>query len=119
MSSNVPTTVDEYLTRLSDEQRGLLNRLRKTIHAAVPGAEECICYGVPVIRRNGQKLVGFGAAAGHCSFYPMSSTIVPMFEQELACFKTSKGTIRFTSTCPLPAAMVRKLVKARIAECDG
>lgn len=117
MSTKSPKTIDEYLARLGDDQRVLLNRIRKAIHAAVPGAEECISYGVPVIRSGGKKVVGFGAAVGHCSFYPMSSTIVPMFEQELARYSTSKGTIRFTSENPLPATLVRKLVKARIAEC--
>ncbi len=116
MPTRKPATIDEYLATLGVEQRATLNRLRKAIHAAAPGSEECINYGVPVIKRDGKKLVGFGAAARHCSFYPMSSTIVPLFAQELTKYSTSKGTIRFTWDQPLPVALVKKLVVARIRE---
>lgn len=108
-------SIDEYLARVSDEQRAALEKLRQTIRAAAPKAEECISYSLPAFRLNG-VLVGFGATANHCALYPMSGTVVETYEKELARFDTSKGTIRFQPDRPLPAALVRKLVKARIAE---
>lgn len=108
--------IDEYLAPLSDDKRGALEKLRKTIRAAAPKAEECISYQLPAFRLNGRMLVAFGATASHCAFYPMSSSTVEAFKDELTDFDTSKGTIRFQPDNPLPAALVRKLVKARIAE---
>jgi uncharacterized protein YdhG (YjbR/CyaY superfamily) len=110
-----PRTIDEYLAALSEDKRAALERLRKTIRAAAPKAEECISYQIPAFRLNGM-LVAFGAAARHCSFYLMSSTIVEAFKDDLRSYDTSKGTIRFQADKPLPAALLRKLVKARIAE---
>ena len=114
-----PRTVDEYLARLSDDQRVALEKLRKTIRAAAPKAEECISYGLAAFRLNGRPLVAFGASANHCAFYPMNSTSVEAFRDQLKNFATSKGTIRFSPDKPLPTALVKKLVKARIAENDG
>ena len=111
-----PQTIDEYLGALSDEQRGALEKLRKTIKQAAPKAEECISYQLPAFRLNGRMLVAFGARANHCAFYPMSPATVKAYEQELAGYDTSKGTIRFRADKPLPSSLVRKLVKARIAE---
>jgi uncharacterized protein YdhG (YjbR/CyaY superfamily) len=109
------TTVDEYLAALKPDQRAALERLRKQIRAAAPEAEECISYRLPAFRLNGM-LVAFGASATHCAFYPMSSSTVANYRDELAGYETSKGTIRFQPDKPLPAALVRKLVKARIEE---
>ena len=108
-------TIDEYLAALSTDKRAALEKLRKTIRAAAPAAEECISYQLPAFRLNGM-LVAFGAAANHCAFYPMSASTVAAFKDELEDYETSKGTIRFQPEHPLPAALVRKLVKARIAE---
>jgi uncharacterized protein YdhG (YjbR/CyaY superfamily) len=113
-----PTTIDEYLARVSDDKRAALESLRKTIRAAAPNAEECISYQIPTFRQNGM-LVGFGATAHHCAFYLMSSSTVEAHKDELEKYDTSKGTIRFQADKPLPAALVRKLVKARIAENNG
>lgn len=111
-------TIDEYLAALSDDKRAALENLRKTIRAAAPEAEECISYQLPAFRQNGM-LVAFGATAKHCAFYLMSSTIVETFKDELMDYDTSKGTIRFQADKPLPVALVRKLVKARIAENEA
>jgi uncharacterized protein YdhG (YjbR/CyaY superfamily) len=108
-------TIDEYLSRLPADQRAALENLRKAIRAAAPKAEECISYQIPAFRLNG-LLVGFGATSTHCAFYPMSSSIVAMFKDELEGYSTSKGTIRFQPGNPLPRSFVRKVVKARIAE---
>ena len=111
-------TIDEYLAGLPDEKRTALEKLRKTIRAAAPKAEECISYGLAAYRQNGM-LVGFGASANHCAFYLMSGSMVEAHKDELKDYDTSKGTIRFKADKPLPAALVRKLVKARIAENEG
>ena len=108
-------TIDEYLAALSDDKRAALEKLRKTIRAAAPNAEECISYQLPAFRLNGM-LVAFGATANHCAFYPMSASTVAAHKDELKDYDTSKGTIRFQPNKPLPATLVRKLVKARIAE---
>jgi uncharacterized protein YdhG (YjbR/CyaY superfamily) len=114
-----PRTIDEYLATLSDDQRAALEKLRKAIRAAAPRAEECISYQLAAFRLDGRMLVAFGATASHCAFYPMSASTVKAHRDELAGYETSKGTIRFRAARPLPAALVRKLVKARIAENAG
>ena len=114
-----PKTIDEYLAGVRADQRAALEKLRKTIRAAAPKAEECISYGLAAFRLNGRPLVAFGASANHCAFYPMNSTSVEAFRDQLKNFATSKGTIRFSPDKPLPTALVKKLVKARIAENDG
>lgn len=114
-----PKTIDEYLATVSDDQRTVLEKLRKTIRVAVPQAEECINYGVAAFRLNGKSLVGFGASKKHCSFYPMNGSTVTEFQADLKDFETSKGCIRFRPDKPLATTLVRKLVKARIAEIGG
>jgi uncharacterized protein YdhG (YjbR/CyaY superfamily) len=113
------TTIDEYLAPLSADKRAALEKLRKTIKAAVPDAEECISYGLAAFRLDGRPLVAFGATENHCAFYPMSSKTVETLKKELAEYDTSKGTIRFQANKPLPVALVRKLIKTRIAEIAG
>ena len=114
-----PTTIDAYLAALSEDKRAALEKLRKTIRAAAPKVEECISYGLAAFRLNGRALVAFGATANHCAFYPMSSTTVAAHKDELMDYDTSKGTIRFPADQPLPAALVKKLVKARIEENEA
>ena len=113
-----PTTHAEYLAPLRDDQRAALEQLRATIREVAPDAEECISYGIPAFRRNG-LLVGFGAAAKHCAFYLMSGSTVANHQEDLQGYDTSKGTLRFPASKPLPAALVRKLVEARMRENDG
>jgi len=110
-----PQTIDEYLEPLSKEKRVALEKLRRAIKSAAPLAEECISYQVPAFRLSGRMLVAFGAAANHCSFYPGAFPIEAN-KDELKAYDTSKGTIRFPPERPLPATLVRKLVKSRIAE---
>jgi len=108
-----PTTIDEYLARVSDDKRAALEQLRQTIRGVVPTAEECISYQMPAFRYEGRVLVYFAAAANHCAFYP--GGMVNDFKDELDAFETSKGTIRFQPGHPLPATLVRKIVKACVA----
>jgi uncharacterized protein YdhG (YjbR/CyaY superfamily) len=112
------TTIDEYLAPLAAGERAALERLRRDIHAAAPEAEECISYGIPAFRLDGRMLVAFGAAAKHCAFYPGAHPVAELAD-ELAAYDTSKGTVRFPPERPLPATLVRKLVKARMAEYAG
>jgi uncharacterized protein YdhG (YjbR/CyaY superfamily) len=114
-----PKTFDDYLAAVSPDQRAALERLRKIIRAAAPNADECISYGLAAFRLNGRALVALGATDKHCAFYLMSGTTVAAFKTELAKYDTSKGTIRFQPEKPPPSALVRKLVKARIAENEG
>ena len=115
MKSARVLTIDEYLAPLSDDKRAALQKLRRAIRAAAPDAEECISYGIPAVRLGGKMLVWFGAATNHCSFYPGALPIAA-HKKELEAYKISKGTIRFTPDRPLPARLVRKLVKTRMAE---
>jgi uncharacterized protein YdhG (YjbR/CyaY superfamily) len=110
-----PRTIDEYLARLSSEKRAALERLRAAIKSAAPKAEECISYQIPGFRLGGRLLVSFGAAANHCAFYPGAHP-VEAHKRDLEAYDTSKGTIRFRADSPLPAPLVRKLVKTRITE---
>jgi uncharacterized protein YdhG (YjbR/CyaY superfamily) len=108
-------TIDAYLAPLSIEKRTALEKLRKAIKAAAPKAEECISYQIPAFRLGGRLLVAFGAAAKHCAFYPGAYPL-EAHKKELKAYDTSKGTIRFQADSPLPATLVRKLVRTRIAE---
>jgi uncharacterized protein YdhG (YjbR/CyaY superfamily) len=115
MAKNKPKTIDEYLEALAPDKQAALEKLRKTIRAAAPEAEACISYQIPAFRQNGM-LVGFAASASHCSFFPFNSTTVAAHKGELKDYETSKGAIHFQPEKPLPAALVRKLVKERLEE---
>ena len=107
--------IDQYLKDVPASQKDALQKLRKIIRTAAPKAEECISYGMPAYRLNGM-LVYFAAGKNHCAFYPGSGSILKSFTEEIEGLDTSKGTIRFQPDKPLPASLVRKIVKARMAE---
>jgi uncharacterized protein YdhG (YjbR/CyaY superfamily) len=107
-------THGEYLAGVSADKRAALQKLRKAIRAAAPKAEECISYQIPAFRLNGKFLVAYGVGANHCAFYPGST--LQALKVELKNYDTGKGTIRFPPNKPLPAALVRKLVRLRIAQ---
>lgn len=109
------TTPDAYLAALSPEQRATLEKVRTAIRAAAPRAEEGMSYGMPAFIQ-GRPVAGYGASAKHCAFYPMSGTVISTLAEDLAGYDTSKGAIRFPIGKPPPATLVRKLVKARLAE---
>ncbi len=110
-------TVDDYLAALPEEARATLEKIRKTIKAVAPSATEVISYQIPMYKHHGM-LVGFAAFKDHCSFFPGAKAMVT-YKDELKAYKTSKGTIRFPIGKPLPAALVKKLVKTRIAENEA
>lgn len=108
-------TVDEYLARVPPEFRTALTRLRKTIQAAAPEAVEVISYQMPAFRLNG-VLVYYAAFKDHCSFFVAGAQTRRKFAEELAPFESGKGTLHFTPERPLPAGLVTRIVKARVAE---
>ena len=114
-----PETVDDYLATLDDDARRTLQSVRASITKAAPKAEETISYGFPAFRLNGKLLACFRGARAHCSYHPMSGRIVAANRAALSGYETSAGTIRFPIGTPLPARIIRLLVKARIAEMDA
>ncbi|MFN7927067.1 MAG: DUF1801 domain-containing protein [Blastocatellia bacterium] len=111
-----PKTIDEYLHVLSEDKRATLESLRQAINSVAPQAEEYFYYQLPAFRLNGKRLVAFGAAMNHCSLYPLSAAVMKAHADDLKKYDTSPGTIRFPVNTPLPTALVRKIVTARMAE---
>jgi uncharacterized protein YdhG (YjbR/CyaY superfamily) len=114
--ANAAATVDGYLDAVPEPARAALGKLRAAIRKAVPDAEEVINYGVPMFRLGGRNLVAYGAAKAHCSFFVQSPAVMGRFADDLARYPTSKGTIRFRPESPIPPALVKKIVMARIVE---
>lgn len=116
--SAAPKTVDEYLARVPEPARTTLNKMRAMIRSVAPAeATECISYGIAGFRYKG-PLVWFAAFRNHCSFFPGNASLIATYKKDLQGYQTSKGTIRFPVDKPLPAALLRKLVKARVAQND-
>ena len=114
-ATKVPETVDEYLNRVPEPARSTLNRVRATIRSvAPPEATEVISYGIPTFKYKGM-LASYAAFSDHCSLFPGAGPTIK-FKNDLKNFQTSKGTIRFAPDKPLPAALVKKLLKSRIRE---
>ena len=108
------TVIDDLLATTSAPQREVLERIRHLIHAAVPGAEEVMTYGMPGFKYRGRYLVAFAAFKDHMSVFPTSAPI-EVFKDRLADFKTSKGTIQFTAQHPIPEALVTDIVKYQVS----
>jgi len=111
-------SVDGYLASVPTDARAALLKLRKAIRSAAPSATEEISYQVPTFKHHG-GLVAYAAFPDHCSFFVMSTDVMRAHAAELEGYPVGKGSIRFPADKPLPAALVRKLVKARIAENEG
>ena len=111
-----PTSVEDYLAALPKESRVALEKLRKTIKAAAPEATETISYQMPAFKDRGRFLVSYAAFKDHCSLFPASKAVQEALGEELKPYFTGKGTIRFQATKPLPAALVKKIVKTRLEE---
>jgi uncharacterized protein YdhG (YjbR/CyaY superfamily) len=114
-----PSSVEEYLSALPEEPRAALEKLRKTIKAAAPDATETISYQMPTFKLRGRFLVSYAAFKNHCSLFPASEAMLEAYGEELKPYFSGKGTIRFTTEKPLPAALVKKIVKMRIEENEA
>ena len=114
-----PKNVEAYLAALPEDVRATLEKIRQAIKAAAPTATEKIGYGMPGFSYEGRYLVYYAAFKGHCSFFPASGGVMEEFAKEHERYDVSKGTIRFPIGKPLPATLVKKLVKARIREIDA
>ena len=113
-----PNTVEAYLAAIPEPAHSTLQQVRAAIRSALPAeATEGISYGIPAFMYKG-PLVWFAAFSDHCSLFPTAS-VIQAFKNELKGYKTSKGTIHFPVDKPLPAALVKKMVKARLAEKAG
>ncbi len=113
----VVKNVDEYFARAPEPARSRLKEMRAVIHAAVPAeAVEIISYQIPAFKTK-KVLVWFAAFAEHCSLFPTASVIAE-FKDELAGYTTSRGTVQFPTGKALPTALIKKLVKARVAQCE-
>jgi len=110
--------VDEYLAGVPEDARAVLAKLRKTIKGAAPKATEVISYQIPAYKQQG-LLVGFASSKGLCTFHIMSVVVTSAHAAELKGYKTGKASIRFAPGNPPPDALVRKLIKARIAENEA
>ena len=111
-----PKTVDQYLKAVPEPARGTLKKISAVIRSVVPPeTTEVVSYGMPTFKYKG-ALFGYAAFSSHCSLFPMGSSVIQKFRDDLKGFETSKGTIRFRVDKPPPAALVKKLVKARIAQ---
>lgn len=114
-----PTSVDEYLSGVPEDARAALEQLRQRIKQVAPNTTETISYQMPTFKYHGRALVGFAAFKNHCSLFPYSANVMELCEEELRSYETSKGTIRFPVNRPLPAALVKKIVRKRIDEIDA
>ncbi len=109
-------TVDGYLSAVTGERRAALETLRRTIRRIVPAAEECIRYRIPAFRLDGRVVAGFAATARGCSYFPFSGRTLRALSRELRDYEQTKGALHFDPRRPLPANLVRKLIRTRIAE---
>jgi uncharacterized protein YdhG (YjbR/CyaY superfamily) len=114
-----PESVDAYFASLEPDRRAVLQKLRDTIAAAAPRAEEGITYGMPGFLLDGRGLVGYMGFERHYSFFPMSPASVEAHREELGDLVTGKGTISFGYNKRLPVTLVKKVVKTRLAEVAG
>ncbi len=110
------TTIDEYLADVSREKRRALEDLRKKILSVVPDAEECISYRMPAFRVNGAVVAGFCATAKGCSYYPFSGKTLTTLARFVDNYDQTMGSLHFSPDSPLPVTLVRRLVRARLAE---
>jgi uncharacterized protein YdhG (YjbR/CyaY superfamily) len=111
-----PSTIDDYLKSVPADRRRALEDLRAKIRSIVPAAEECISYRMPAFRLNGVVVAGFCATAKGCSYFPFSGSTLKTLARDVGRYGQTKGSLHFSSDEPLPTALVRKLIKARIAE---
>jgi uncharacterized protein YdhG (YjbR/CyaY superfamily) len=111
-----PSPIDAYLATVPADRRAALVRLRRAIHAAAPGAEECLSYRIPAFRVDGEVVAGFLATAKGCSYFPFSGNVLAALAADLEGYGGTPGSLHFSPAKGLPAALVKKLVRAKLAE---
>jgi len=111
-----PSTIDEYLKRVPEDRRRALEDLRAKIRSVVPAVEECISYRIPAFRLNGVVVAGFCATSKGCSYFPFSGSTLRTLARDLDRYEQTKSSLHFSAAEPLPASLVRKLIRARIKE---
>ena len=114
-----PEAVDAYLAAVPEDQRSVLERLRETIRSAAPDAVEAIAYRMPAFRLRGRFLVSYAAFRDHCSLFPLSGGILDELGDEVAPYRSGKGTLRFTVDRPIPTALVERIVRIRVREVSA
>lgn len=112
----IPKTIDDYLATVTGPRKAALEHLRTTIRSIVPDAEECISYRIPAFRLDGRIVAGFSARASGCSYFPFSGTTLKTLAPQLRSYEQTKSSLHFAADTPLPKTLVRRLIKARIAE---
>src|SRR5262249_53743818 len=116
MSARRPKDIDEYLLGVAEPAKTTLEKMRQMIRRFAPAdTAETISYGIPTFRYK-KSLVAIAAFKSHCSLFPMNASLIKAFAKELKGYETAKGTIRFPVDKPLPAALVKKIVAARVAD---
>ncbi len=108
--------IDAYLQGVEEPKRSTLQQVRETIMAIVPGAEQCISYGMPAFRLNGKVIAGFAAFKNHLSYFPHSGSVIPALDGAVTGYKWSKGALQFPTDTPLPTFLVEQLISTRIAQ---
>lgn len=110
------TSVDEYFAGAPEPQRSTLLGLRATLQGLLPAAEETLSYGVPAFKVDGKAIAGYAFFKQHCSYFPHSGSVLQALADELKDYQWSKGTLKFPVDAPLPEALVRQLVAARLQQ---
>ncbi|MEZ5184539.1 MAG: DUF1801 domain-containing protein [Candidatus Nanopelagicales bacterium] len=111
--------VHEYIQRLQEPQRTTLETVRSRLRSVLPDAQEAIYYGVPAFKIGGVGVAGYAPARRHCSYFPMSGSVLPALGEALSGYQWSKGTLRFPVDEPLPEELIVALVQARLAEIEA
>jgi uncharacterized protein YdhG (YjbR/CyaY superfamily) len=115
-SKRIPANIDDYLKDLAEDRQKALKDLRKKIRSIIPGAQECISYGIPAFRLNGVVVAGFCATAKGCSYFPFSGSTLKTLGRAVREYGQTKSSLHFSPDEPLPGTLVRKLIRARRAE---
>ncbi len=119
MTPSKPKTIDDYLATVPADRRETLEQLRQTIHAILPGIEECISYSMPAFRLHGYVVAGFLATKAGASYYPFSGATLETLAEAISGYDHTKSAIHFDAERPLSAALIRKLLRARVAETQA
>jgi len=108
--------VEQYLSAVPEPQQSTLRALRAMVTELLPLGEDAMSYGVPAVKVNGKAIAGYASAKNHCSYFPHSGQIIDDLSADLAQYDCSKGTLRFSIDKPLPKALVKKLIRARLSQ---